>query len=195
MKSPAKCWRTSIGVSESSLHGTCRLQFGSHHFLSFEGRCCFWINTASSATWLCPPRQEELSTLKGGQERIHNRHSLKANVPLWSDLYAWNFYYIILFSKGTRFDVLTPRTWTWNERSCWCTVTAVVGHKSRQRIFFYYCQYSVLCLLDWVRPSLRWCWTTNCLRRWDSSAGLESRPETRALGALNSGSHRASESA
>lgn len=81
-----------------------------------------------------------------------------------------------LFSKGTRFDVLTPRTWTWHERSCWCAVTAVVGHKSRQRIYFYfYCQYSVLCLLDWVRPSLRWCWTTNCLRRWDSSAGLESR--------------------
>lgn len=87
-------------VSESSLHRTCRLQFGSHHFLSFEGRCCFWINTASSATWLCPPCQEELSTLKGGQERIHNRHSLKANVPLWSDLYAWNLYYIIYFQKG-----------------------------------------------------------------------------------------------
>lgn len=42
-----------------------------------------------------------------------------------------------LFSKGTRFDVLTPRTWTWNERSCWCAVTAVVGHKSRQTIFFF----------------------------------------------------------
>lgn len=41
-----------------------------------------------------------------------------------------------LFSKGTRFDVLTPRIWTWNERSCWCTVTAVVGHKSWQTIFF-----------------------------------------------------------